>query len=67
MNPEDAHRLEIEEREVARVSTPEGRSLQREVKYSSRLFSGVITSPYPCPVMEEKGTAPVKVNRLKSD
>jgi predicted molibdopterin-dependent oxidoreductase YjgC len=67
MNPEDAHRLKIEEGEVAQVSTPQGRSLQMEVKYSPRLFSGVITSPYPCPVMEEKGTAPVKVNRLKSD
>ncbi|MCJ7783003.1 MAG: molybdopterin-dependent oxidoreductase, partial [Desulfobacterales bacterium] len=67
MNPEDAHRLEIEEGKVALVSTPEGRSLQREVKYSSKLVSGGITSPYPCPLMEEEGSVPVKVNRLKSN
>jgi hypothetical protein len=38
-----------------------------EVKYSSKLASGIITSPYPCPLIEEEGTAPVRVNRLKSD
>jgi len=67
MNPEDAHGLKIEEGEVAQVSTPEGRSLQVEVKYSSKLVSGVITSPYPCPLIEEEGSVPVKVNRLKSN
>jgi NADH-quinone oxidoreductase subunit G len=67
MNPEDAHRLKIEEGEVAQVSTPQGRSLQMEVKYSSKLVSGVITSPYPCPLMEEEGSVSVKVNRLKSN
>jgi len=65
MNPEDAHRLEIEEGEVARVSTPEGRSLQREVKYSSKPVSGVITSPYPCPFIEEERICWVKVDRLR--
>jgi len=67
MNPEDAHRLKIEEGEVAQVSTPQGRSLQMEVKYFSKLVSGVITSPYPCPLMEEERSVPVKVNRLKSN
>jgi predicted molibdopterin-dependent oxidoreductase YjgC len=67
MNPEDAHRLKIEEGEVAQVSTPQGRSLQLEVKYSSKVVSGVVTSPYPCPLIEEEGTVPVKVNRLKSN
>ena len=67
MNPEDAHRLKIEEGEVAQVSTRQGRSLQMEVRYSSKVVSGVITSPYPCPLMEEEGTVPVKVNRLKSN
>ncbi len=67
MNPGDAHRLKIEEGEVAQVSTPQGRSLQMEVKYSSKLVSGVITSPYPCPLMEEEGSVSVKVNRLKSN
>jgi NADH-quinone oxidoreductase subunit G len=67
MNPEDAHGLKIEEGEVAQVLTPQGRSLQMEVKYSSKVASGVITSPYPCLLMEEEGTVPVKVNRLKSN
>jgi anaerobic selenocysteine-containing dehydrogenase len=67
MNPEDARRLKIEEGEVAQISTPQGRSLQMEVKYCSKLVSGVITSPYPCLLMEEEGTVPVKVNRLKSN
>jgi len=67
MNPEDAHRLKIEEGEVAQVSTPQGRSLQLEVKYSSKVLPGVITTPFPCPLIEEKGTVPVKVNRLKSN
>ena len=67
MNPEDAHGLKIEEGEVAQVSTPQGRSLQMEVKYSSKVVSGVITSPYPCLLMEEEGSVPVKVNRLRSN
>jgi predicted molibdopterin-dependent oxidoreductase YjgC len=67
MNPEDAHRLKIEEGEMPQVLTPQGRSLQLEVKYSSKVISGVVTSPYPCPFIEEKGTVPVKVNRLKSN
>ena len=67
MNPEDAHRLKIGEGEVAQVSTPKGRSLQMGVKYSSKLVSGVITSPYPSPLIEEEGSVPVNVNRLKSN
>jgi hypothetical protein len=35
-------------------------------QYSTRLVPGVVTSPYPCPLIEEEGIAPVKVNRLKS-
>jgi NADH-quinone oxidoreductase subunit G len=65
MNPEDAHRLTIEEGEVAQVSTPQGRSLQMEVKYSTKLVPGVITSPYPCPLMDEKGVLSVKAERVK--
>jgi predicted molibdopterin-dependent oxidoreductase YjgC len=67
MNPEDARHLNIETGEVAQVSTPQGRSLQMEVKYSSNLVSGIVTSPYPCPLVEEKGTAPIRVTRLKND
>jgi predicted molibdopterin-dependent oxidoreductase YjgC len=65
MNPEDAHRLKIEKGEVVQGSTSQGRSLQLEVKYSSNLVSGVVTSPYPCPVVEEEGSVPIKVTRLK--
>jgi len=67
MNPDDAHRLKIEEGEVAQVSTPQGRSLKLEVKYSSKVISGVVTSPYPCSLIEEEGSVPVKVKRLKSN
>jgi predicted molibdopterin-dependent oxidoreductase YjgC len=65
MNPEDARRLNIEGGEVVQVSTPKGRSLQMEVKYSSSLVSGIVTSPYPCPLVEEKGMVPIKVSRLR--
>lgn len=65
MNPEDAHRLKIEEGETTQVSTPQGRSLKLEVKYSPNVVSGVVTSPYPCALIEEEGIVPVKVNRLK--
>ncbi len=67
MNPGDAHRLKIEEGEVAQLSTPQGRSLQLKVKYSSKVISGVVTSPYPCSLIDEEGTVPVNVNRLKSN
>lgn len=67
MNPEDGRRLKIGDGEIARVSTPQGRSLQMTAQYSTRLVPGVVTSPYPCPLIEEEGIAPVKVNRLKSD
>jgi NADH-quinone oxidoreductase subunit G len=65
MNPEDAQLLKIEGGEVIQVSTHEGRSLRMKVKYSSRPVSGVITVPYPCPLIEEKGIEIVKVERLK--
>ncbi len=66
MNPEDAHRLKIEEEELAQVSTPQGRSLQIKVKYSSDLVPGVVSSSYPCSLIEEGRTVSVKVNRLKN-
>ncbi|HUL23207.1 MAG TPA: molybdopterin-dependent oxidoreductase [Thermodesulfobacteriota bacterium] len=67
MNLEDAQRLRIEQGELAQLSTPQGRSLQIEVKYSSNLVSGVVTSPYPCSLIEEEGTASVKVTRLRKN
>jgi predicted molibdopterin-dependent oxidoreductase YjgC len=67
INPEDARPLKIEEGEMLQILTPQGRSLKLEVKYSSKVISGVITSPSPCPLIEEKGSVPVKVTRLKTN
>jgi predicted molibdopterin-dependent oxidoreductase YjgC len=67
MNPEDGHPLKIEDGEVIQVSTPDGRSMQMKVKYSPRPVSGVITAPYPCPIIEGEKMVPIKVNRLKSN
>jgi hypothetical protein len=36
-----------------------------KVKYSSRLFSGVDTSPYSSPLIDGEGINSVKVERLK--
>ena len=65
MNPEDGRRLKIGDGEVVQVSTHQGRSLQMKVKYSSKLVPGVITSPYPCPLMDGKGIQSVKAKRVK--
>jgi len=65
MNPEDAQQLKIEEGEVVKVSTDKDLSLRVKVKSCSRLASKVITAPYPFPLIEEGGTASVKVERLK--
>jgi predicted molibdopterin-dependent oxidoreductase YjgC len=65
MNTEDGHRLKIDDGEMAQVSTPDGRSLQMKVKYSSTLVSGVITAPYPCPIVEERGISPIKIESLR--
>jgi predicted molibdopterin-dependent oxidoreductase YjgC len=65
MNSEDAQRLKMAEEEVIQVSTHGGRSLRMKVKFSSRLAQGVITAPYPCPLIEEEGMTAVKVERLK--
>ena len=65
MNPGDGRLLKIEDGEMVRVSTHDGRSFQMKVKYSPRLFLGVITAPYPFPLIDEKGIEIVKVERLK--
>ena len=65
MNPEDGQLLKIEDGEVIKVSTHDGRSLQMKVKYSSRPFSKVITAPYPCPLIDERGIASIKVESLR--
>ncbi len=65
MNPEDGHRLRIEDGEVVQVSTHDGRSLQMKVKYSSRIFGGVITSLYPSSLIDEGGISSIKVESLR--
>jgi NADH-quinone oxidoreductase subunit G len=65
MNPEDGQLLKIEEGEMVQVSTHNGRSFQIRAKCSPRLFSRVMTAPYPCPLLDEKSIERVKVERLK--
>jgi hypothetical protein len=36
-----------------------------KVEYSSRPALGVITAPYPCPIIEEGGLSSVKVERIR--
>jgi predicted molibdopterin-dependent oxidoreductase YjgC len=66
MNPEDGHALKIEDEEVVKVSIHDGRSVRMIVKYSSRPVSGVMTAPYPCPLVGESGISSVKVEKLKA-
>jgi DNA-directed RNA polymerase subunit RPC12/RpoP len=56
--------LQIEDGEVVKVSTPDGRFLQMKVKYSSRLVLGVMTAPYPSPLIDEKGITSIKIKNL---
>jgi len=65
MNAEDGRRLKIDDGEMVQVSTPEGQGLQIKVKYSSKLASGVITTPYPCSILEERGISPIKIESLR--
>ncbi len=65
MNPEDGHRLEIEDGAVVQVLTDHGRSMQMKVKYSSRLLPGVATCPYPSSLIEEGDIASAKIESLK--
>jgi predicted molibdopterin-dependent oxidoreductase YjgC len=65
MNAEDGRRLKIEDGEMVQVSTPEGQTLRMKVKYSLKLVSGVITAPYPCPIVEEKGISSIKIESLR--
>jgi len=65
MNPEDAHRLNVEDGETVRISTDQGRSMQIKVRYSSKLLPGVTTCPHPSSLIEEGGIASVKIESLK--
>ncbi len=65
MNAVDGHHLKIEDGEVVQVSTHHGQSLQMKVKYSPRPVPTVMTAPYPCPLIDEKNSASIKVESLK--
>jgi NADH-quinone oxidoreductase subunit G len=64
---EDARALDIEEGDVIQVSTQEGRSLKMKAKFSLKLSPGVMTAPYPCPIIDEASMISVKVERLKKE
>jgi anaerobic selenocysteine-containing dehydrogenase len=65
INPEDARTLGIESGEVVSISNPAGQSMKIEAKISKRPVQGVVTVPWPCPLIEEGGIAQVKVEKLK--
>jgi predicted molibdopterin-dependent oxidoreductase YjgC len=65
MHPDDAQTLLIEEGEFLQISTRNGKTMGMKVQLTSRLAPGVITAPYPCPIIAEGGIAFVKVNRVK--
>jgi predicted molibdopterin-dependent oxidoreductase YjgC len=65
IHPDDAQALHIEEGEFLQITTRNGKTMGMKVQLTSRLAPGVITAPYPCPIIAEGGIAFVKVNRLK--
>ena len=64
MHPDDAQALHIEEGEFLQITARNGKSMGMNVQLTSRLVPGIITAPYPCPLIEE-GMEAVKVERLK--
>jgi len=64
VNPDDAGYLGIEDGEVLRISRPAGNSAKMKIKFSRRPVQGVVMAPYPCSLIEEKGTTSVKVEKL---
>ncbi len=64
MHPDDAQALRIEEGEFIQITTRDRKTMGMKVQLTSRLTPGVITAPYPCPIIAE-GIESVKVERLK--
>jgi anaerobic selenocysteine-containing dehydrogenase len=64
MHPDDAQALHIEEGEFLQVTTRNHKTMGMMVLLTSRLAPGVITAPYPCPIIVE-GMESVKVERIK--
>lgn len=61
---EDAGNLGIEDGEMVKVSNTRDRSIKIKVKVSKKPAQGVMTAPWPCPLVEEGGVASVKVEKL---
>ena len=64
INPDDAESLGIEDGEMITVSNASDRSIKIRVKVSKRPAQGVVTAPWPCPLVEEGGVAPVKIEKV---
>ncbi len=64
MHPDDAQALNIEEGEFLQITTRNRKTMGMKVQLTSRLAPGVITAPYPCPIIAE-GMESVKVERIK--
>jgi predicted molibdopterin-dependent oxidoreductase YjgC len=64
MHPDDAQALSIEEGEFIQITTRNRKTMGMKVQLTSRLAPGVITAPYPCPIIAE-GMESVKVERIK--
>jgi len=64
MHPDDAQALSIEEGEFIQITTQNRKTMGMKVQLTSRLTPGVITAPYPCPIIAE-GIELVKVERIK--
>ncbi|MGB9629925.1 MAG: molybdopterin dinucleotide binding domain-containing protein, partial [Thermodesulfobacteriota bacterium] len=65
MNIEDAKKLNLEEGEWVRVSTQNGQFVKLNLEYSLKPALGVVIAPFPCPLIDERGMAFVKVEKLK--
>ncbi len=64
MNSDDAGALNIEEGEFLQITTQKQKSIGMKARATSRLAPGVITGPYPCPIIVE-GVESVKIERIK--
>jgi predicted molibdopterin-dependent oxidoreductase YjgC len=66
MHPDDAQALHIEDGEFLQITAQNGRTMGMRVQLASRLAQGIITAPYPCPIIAE-GMESVKVKRLRGN
>jgi len=65
MNIEDVKRLNLEDGEWVKVSTQNGQSIKLTINCSLKPAMGVVIAPFPCQLLDERGMAFVKVEKLK--